>query len=212
MCVNTANMLLPRSVKKRNGPYQLSEAYILIYLIELNFYQRWIDRIAAATANILPRTITANARGQTSEAAAAAARLLGPWWSRRMYNTWITQSCPRATFSRSLRLLRSYNIVVKYYYYFYCTRRTALLLLLLLLYRRRRRLFSSCCRRRCWAAAEVDLVLHGVRGFIAFAIVKCFLLCCGVLYIAILYWVLLPPTEDRCGGGLGCLTRKQKHG
>lgn len=158
----------------------------------LGYYDVWM--VPPRLANILPRTITANTAAKTQR------RLLGPWWSRRMCNTWIAQSCRRATLSRSLRLLRSYNIVVKYYYYFYCTRRTALLLLLLL-YRRRRRLFSSCGRRRCWAAAEVDLVLHGARDFIAFTIVKCFLLCCVVLYIAILYWALLPPTEDRCGGG-----------
>lgn len=61
--------------------------------------------MTVGTAAVPPATIADNAAARTT--AAAAARLLGPWSSRRMYNTWITQSCRRATLSFSLRLLRS---------------------------------------------------------------------------------------------------------
>lgn len=117
----------------------------------LGYYER---RIAAAP----PRTIAANTAARTT--AAAAARLLGPWWSRRMYNTWITQSCRRATLSFSLRLLRSFTVVVKRYIYYILWLLCMTYALLLLLFRRRRRL--TVVGRPCAA-----------RDFIA-TIVKCF--------------------------------------
>lgn len=108
-------------------------------------------RIAVAP----PGTIAANAAARTT--AAATARLLGPWWSRRMYNTWITQSYRRATLSFSLRLLRSDDssktIYIHYILWLLC------MTYALLLFRRRRRLTVV---GRPWVA----------RDFIA--IVKCF--------------------------------------